>query len=157
MDYKHSYYIAAGDLVSSAQNLQAYYYRDYVDNLEAFKGNHHLSSNSWGSQMQKQAFCPRVIVCQSFNEKKPDVDILASIFSGKFANATNIWTKDVYLTKHWDAKMEANKELFSKCAGYGGHVVIRVSPGGGSFKVYMLEDTDNSYEIKSVSSEYVCQ
>lgn len=150
-------YIAAGDLVSTAQNLQAYYYRDYVNKLEAFKGNHHLSANSWGTQMQKLAFCPRVIVSQSFYEKQPDLDVLTSIFSGKFANATNSWKKDVYLTKSWDAKMEANKDLFSQCAGYGGHVVIRVSPGGGSFRVYMLKDTDFSFEIKSVSEEYICQ
>ena len=149
--------IAAGDLVSTAQNLMAYYYRDYVDKLEAFKGNHHMSANSWGSQMQKLAFTPRVIAVQSFYEKQPDVDLLTSIFSGKFANATNNWEKDVYLTKSWDAKMEANKTLFSQCKGYGGHVVIRVAPGGGSFRVYVLKDTDFSYEIQSVSDTYTCQ
>ncbi len=150
-------FIAAGDLVSTAQNLMVYYYRDYVDKLEAFKGNHHLSANSWGSQMQKLAFTPRVIAVQSFYEKQPDVDLLTSIFSGKFANATNNWEKDVYLTKSWDPKMEANKALFSQCKGYGGHIVIRVAPGGGSFRVYMLKDTDFSYEIKSVSDVYTCQ
>ncbi|MCR5709991.1 MAG: hypothetical protein K6G79_05865 [Bacteroidales bacterium] len=150
-------YIAAGDLVSTAQNMQAYYFKNYIDKLEAFKGNHHLSANSWGSQMQKQAFCPRVIVCQSFYEKQPDVNLLTSIFSGVFNNATNYWEKNVYLTKNWDATMEANKDLFLKCSGYGGHVVIRVSPGGGKFRVYMLKDTDFSYEIKSVSEEYTCQ
>ena len=150
-------YIAAGDLVSTAQNLMAYYFRDYVDKLEAFKSNHHMSANGWGTQMQKLAFCPRVIAVQSFYEKQPDVDLLTSVLTGKFANATNDWTKDVYLTKNWDAKMEANKELFSQCKGYGGHIVIRVAPGGDSFRVYMLKDTDFSFEIKSVSEEYPCK
>ena len=150
-------FIAAGDLVSVAQNFQAYYYRDYVSYLEGFKSNHHLSANSWGGQMQKYAFSPRVIVVQSFYEKQPDVDLLTSIFSGQFSSYNYTWEKDVYLTKSWDAKMEANKDLFSKVKAYGGHVVIRVAPGGGSFRVYMLKDTDFSYEIKSVSDEYICQ
>ena len=150
-------FIAAGDLVSSAQNYQAYYYRDYVDHLEAFKANHHMAGNSWGGQMQKLAFCPRVIVVQSFDIKKPDPTVLASVFSGVFENATNNWEKDVYLTKHWDDAMEANKDTFSQCKGYGGHVVIRVAPGGESFKVYMLKDTDFSFEIKSESETYTCQ
>lgn len=150
-------FIAAGDLVSTAQNFQAYYFRDYITRLEAFKSNHHMSANSWGTQMQKQAFSPRVIAVQSFYEKQPDVDLLTSIFTGKFDNNTYSWEKDIYLTKSWDAKMEANKELFSKVKAYGGHIVIRVAPGGGSFRVYMLKDTDFSFEILSVSDEYTCK
>ena len=116
-----------------------------------------MAGNSWGGQMQKLAFCPRVIVVQSFDIKKPDPTVLASVFSGVFENATNNWEKDVYLTKHWDDAMEANKDTFSQCKGYGGHIVIRVAPGGESFKVYMLKDTDFSFEIKSESETYTCQ
>ena len=47
--------------------------------------------------------------------------------------------------------------LAEKAASLSGHVVIRVAPGGKSFKVYILKDTDFSFEIKSVSDTYTCQ
>ena len=38
--------------------------------------------------------------------------------------------------------------------GYDGHIVIRVSKGGDSYYVYMLDDNDFNYNVKSVHGPY---
>jgi hypothetical protein len=35
-----------------------------------------------------------------------------------------------------------------------GHVVIRVAPGGGSFRVIVLDDSAENYGVKSVHGPY---
>ncbi|MDE6305553.1 MAG: hypothetical protein K2L90_03080, partial [Muribaculaceae bacterium] len=79
-------YIACGDLTSAPQNRMAFYYRDFIPKggLEVFKANHHLSSGSWGSQMQNCEFTPQVVVCQSFFKKQPDIQLLTWIVDGTF-------------------------------------------------------------------------
>ena len=143
-------FIAAGDLVSVPQNQQALYVRDCVGKLEAFKSNHHMNTNSWGSTMQSTNFNPRVVIVPSFATKHADPGIMSYL-------AQQSWIKDIYLTKNWDSTMEAHKELYQGCAGYDGHVVIRVAPGGEKFNVYMLDNTDYQYKVKSVSRVYYCQ
>lgn len=143
-------FIAAGDLVSTPQNMQALYCRDYIEKLEGFKSNHHMNTNSWGTGMKNYAFNPRVIIIPSFNVVHADPGILSYLFQ-------QVWVKDIYLTKNWDSTMEANKDVYAQCAGYDGHVVLRVDPGGEQFRVYMLDNRDELYKIKSVSRVYACK
>ena len=140
-------FITAGDLVSAPQNQQAFYNSECVGHLEAFKSNHHLNSNSWGSKMKELNFSPRVVIVPSFSTKHADPDIMTYLLEQS-------WQKDIYLTKNWDSNMEAHKDMYSKCAGYDGHVVIRVAPGGSTFQVYMLDNTGEQYTVKSVSETY---
>ena len=141
-------YIACGDVTSSAQNLMAQYFRDFVgaDNLEAFKCNHHLAANSWGSQMKKHNFNPRVVMNHCFTLNKPNPERLTEVL--EFAEAfyaTNI---------HPDIE-KANKNLIDRVTAYNGHIVLRVAPGGQSFNVYMLDDTNFDYRIKFVGGPYL--
>lgn len=152
-------YIACGDLVSAPQNRMAYYYRDFIPKggLEAFKANHHLSSNSWGSQMQNCEFSPRVIVCQSFSNYQPDIPLLTGIVDGSFNTHHYTWEKDIFCTSAHPAAVAANATLYNNVAGTEGHVVIRVLPGGDKFYVYVLDDTDFEYRIKSIHGPYSCK
>jgi hypothetical protein len=45
-------------------------------------------------------------------------------------------------------------DTVSKITGYDGHIVIRVANGGGEFYVYMLDDTDFEYKVKSIHGPY---
>jgi hypothetical protein len=148
--------IACGDLTSAPQNRMAYYYRDFVGVLEVFKANHHLSANSWGSQMQKCSFSPRVILNESFSNYQPDMDLFRSIQTGVFAGNTYTWTKDVFLTNLHADLSGADPELFA-LAHANGHIVVRVAPGGDSFSVYMLDDSDFGYRIKSIHGPFNCR
>ena len=146
-------YIACGDLTSTPQNKMAAYYKDFIGVLEGFKGNHHLSANSWGSQMQKNAFSPRVLVNESFTNYQPDKDLMTSINTGVFANNTYTWTKDIFLTNLHTDLSTAYPDVYRNCHA-NGHVVIRVSPGGGNFYVYLLDDSDFEYKIKSIHGPF---
>lgn len=145
--------LACGDLTSAPQNKMADYYKNYVGVLEVFKGNHHLSANSWGSQMQKNSFSPRVIFNEAFTNYQPDKDLMQSIMTGAFSSNTYTWTKDIFLTNLATDLFEANKDIYKDCHA-NGHVVIRVSPGGDQFYVYMLDDSDFSYKIKSIHGPF---
>ena len=144
-------YIACGDLTSSAQNRLAYYFRDFVGvgNLDAFKSNHHLAANSWGTRMQECNFNPRVVLNHCFTLNKPDVNKLLHVLPVvKAFFSTNI---------HKDfATLPGVKEnkLLEKMTAYNGHIVLRVMPGGGEFYVYMLDDSDFEYRVKSVHGPY---
>lgn len=149
-------YIACGDLTSTPQNLVAYYFRDFIGegHLDAFKCHHHLSANGWGSQMQKQNFNPRVIVNQNFYTKQPDAELVNNIMDNKYS----FWVKDFFTTNlhpyyHILNKTEEN-DTVSKMTAYNGHIVIRVANGGGEFYVYMLDDTNFDYKVKSIHGPY---
>ena len=46
------------------------------------------------------------------------------------------------------------EDLAAKVKDYGGHFVIRVSPGGSEFYVYKLRDTDFSYAVEASYGPY---
>ena len=152
-------YVTCGDLTSAPQNHVSNYIKAVIPTggFEVFKGHHHLSANSWGSGMQKNNHSPRVIVNQNFSNYQPDNGLLESIFSGKFANATYTWQKDLFTTNGHADQVAANAALWNQVTGYNGHIVVRVAPGGDQFYVYMLDDTNFDYKVKSIHGPYTCK
>ena len=141
-------YVSAGDVTSSPQNRMAYYFRDVADGhkLDAMKGGHHLSGNSYGSQMEAYVF-PEVILNQNFYKKQPDVDLLNSkIFPTIKAK--------VFTTNAHPEALTENPETYAKMSGYDGHLVLRVAPGGESYYVYVVDATDFEYRVKSIHGPY---
>lgn len=145
-------YIACGDLTSSPQNQVSYYVRDFIgeDKFEAFKCHHHLSSNAWGSQMQNDNnfFEPQVIVSNSLFRKHCDPSLISTYITGES------WYNSFFATNLHPKYISANSTLVNKISGYNGHIVIRVKPGGGEYNVYMLDDTNFEYRIKSIHGPY---
>ena len=141
-------YVSAGDVTSAPQNRMAYYFRDCADGhkLDAIKGGHHLSGNSYGGQMEAYMF-PDVILNQNFYKKQPDIDLLNNkIFP--------IIGAEVYtINAHPEALIEY-ADTYAKISGYNGHIVLRVAPGGASYYVYMLDATNFEYRVKSIHGPY---
>lgn len=147
LKYGNFDYVSAGDITSAPQNRMAYYFRDCADGtkLDALKGGHHLSSNSWGGQMRNYMF-PTVVLNHNFYKKQPDIDLL----NNTVFNVTN----QVFTTNaHPDALVE-NADTYAKLAGHSGHIALRVAPGGGEYYVYMLDDSDFDYRVKSIHGPY---
>ena len=144
-------YLACGDLTSSAQNLMAQYFRDFIGcgNLEAFKCNHHLAGNSWGSQMEKCNFNPRVVLNHCFASNKPHPEKLAYVLSV----AEAFFATNIHPSIESNPDVKANK-LLDRMTAYNGHIVLRVTPGGENFYVYMLDDSDFEYRTKFISGPY---
>lgn len=149
-------YMACGDLVSSPQNNIAVYFKDFIGkgHLDAFKAHHHLSDNGWGTQMQNHEFDPYTILNQSFYKKQPDPTLLNNIFTGQFSTHQYTWDKNLFCTNLHPDSITESPELFSQIKDYGGHIVLRVAPGGGEYTVYMLDDTDFLYKVKSIHGPY---
>ena len=145
-------YIACGDLTSNPQNRVGYYVRDFIGDghLDAFKCHHHLSANAWGTQMQQSFFNPRVIVNQNFYTKQPDAAHVNDIMDNKYS----FWVKDFFTTNLHPQYVAKNTTTVDKMTNYNGHIVIRVAEGGGSYYVYMLDDTNFEYNVKSIHGPY---
>ena len=114
-------------------------------NLEAFKCNHHLAANSWGSQMVKHNFDPKIVLGHCFAANKPNPEKLAHVLS---------FAEGFFATNIHPSIIEANRELIDRVSGYNGHIVLRVTPGGKSFYVYMLDDSNFKYKVKSIHGPY---
>ena len=141
-------YVSAGDVTSAPQNRMAYYFRDVADGhkLDAMKGGHHLSGNSYGGQMEAYMF-PDVILNHNFYKQQPDIDLLNNkIFP--------IIKSVVFTTNAHPEALAENPETYAQMGGYDGHLVLRVAPGGASYYVYVLDATDCEYRVKSIHGPY---
>ncbi len=164
ISYGNFDYISAGDLEKAPQNGLADYYKNYVSTrLDVFKANHHFNANSWGSGMREQ-FDPRVILAHITKVNQPDWTIVDGIQTGTGGTGTDGnpityrtgYANDIFFTNlaTSNADNEANK---AKLTDYDGHIVVRVSPGGEVYYVYMLDDTNFRYRIKAVYGPYICE
>lgn len=142
-------YVACGDLVSSPQNAVANYLKSVMGTtgFEVFKCHHHLSANSFGSGMLNNNIAPRVFVNQNFSDYQPDADLLNTITLGN-------WTKDFFTTNLHPGQVEKYPAIANQITGTNGHIVVRVAPGGDSYYVYVLDDTDMVYRIKAIHGPY---
>ena len=147
LKYGNFDYVSAGDITSAPQNRMSYYFRDCADGtkLDAMKGGHHLSSNSWGGQMQNYMF-PTVVLNQNFYKKQPDIGLLNEV-------VFNVTNQAFTTNAHPEALVE-NAETYGKLAGHSGHIALRVAPGGESYYVYMLDDSDFDYRVLSIHGPY---
>lgn len=140
-------YIACGDVSWTSQDMAAFYFRDYIGQgkLDAHKANHHLAHNGWGKMMRAFGFDPQVVIDPCFASNKPHPEPLAYILPHiKAFFASNIHP-EIYA---------ANKELIDRITAYGGHITLRVMPGGKQFYVYMLDDSDFEYRVESTHGPY---
>lgn len=156
LTYGNFDYITCGDLANAPQNRVASYYEAYIGKgkLDLFKAHHHMNSNGWGTQMRRSEFSPRVVVVHSFKTGAPNPGMLSNVVLGNFDTHSYTWTKDIFCTNIADNIVNGNPSLYSNVAGRNGHIVVRVNPGGDEYYVYMLDDTDSEYKIKSIHGPY---
>lgn len=142
-------YLTAGDLNGGNIDSQKTLAEAVGKEIEATKSNHHLSPKTMNEETM-ELLKPQVMVTQSFYVRviQPDQDIIQRIAKGG--------TKQ-YFTNIDNSLLEANPEVYKNCTGIGGHVVIRVMPGGKEYYVMMLDDTDNAYCVKSVEGPFKCK
>ncbi len=162
-------FIAAGDLEKKPQNSLAYYYRDFFDSkLDVFKANHHFNVNSWGSKM-REYFDPRVIVAHTTGKYQPDAPTFLYVMDGELPEGADpkrykgdwsrklTWEKEVFVTNTDPRMKEEQPEVVAKLTDYNGHIVVRVLPDGNGYYIYMLDDTNFDYKVKSIYGPYKCE
>lgn len=112
--------------------------------IEAMKSHHHMS-NEASYAIEAEVYQPKVVVTQSFYEREiqPNQNIIRE-YSGK---------QDMFFTNLPMTLVKASTEIYKDCKCEGGHIVIRVAPDG-DFHVYVLDDTDKEYRVKSIHGPY---
>ena len=118
--------------------------------VDVLKANHH---GNWDANCDTflSTLHPRVIVIHTWLDDQP------AYTTWQRMNSTKIFPDppDIFVTNILDAKkIELGSEIY-KMKSIQGHVVIRVEPGGGSYNVYVLDDSSESYMIKTVYGPYI--
>jgi beta-lactamase superfamily II metal-dependent hydrolase len=112
--------------------------------------NHHGNRDSQ-NHYYVRTLRPRVWVQQSWSSDHPGDDVLRRITSTQLYPGK----RDVFTT----SMLEANKLVIGDRIDqvYGstqGHILIRVAPGGNTYQVIILEDSDAERKVKAVFGPY---
>ena len=123
--------------------------------VDAMKAGHHMYYNTFNDSWTAEILQPQVTIAQIFDSDKP----------GDPSFGLYRQYGDVFCTNLHPGRLDNSVELKagtpvsnlgSKVRDYGGHFVIRVSPGGTQFYVYKLRDTDFSYTVEATYGPYTC-
>ncbi|MBO4670855.1 MAG: MBL fold metallo-hydrolase [Bacteroidales bacterium] len=142
MSYGKFDYFTSGDM--NQKNTCNEVAKSIGRKIEAMKAHHHMS-NEAPYAVEAAVYQPKVVVTQSFYERdiQPNQNIIKE-FSG---------SQDMFFTNLPMTLVNASPDIYKDCKCLGGHIVIRVSPDGDFF-VYVLDDTDSEYKVKSIHGPY---
>lgn len=117
--------------------------------VEAMKANHH---GSWDANSIPflGALRPQVIVVGARAEGHPAVNTWRRMTSQR------VWSgdRDIFVTNLSPATAQTTYGIEGTARSTQGHVVIRVTEGGASFRVFVLEDADEDMRVKAVFGPY---
>lgn len=116
--------------------------------VEVMKANHHGSWDANGAAFLG-ALRPRVIIVDSRADGHPAVNT----FQRMRSQETWPGPRDIFVTNVSPATASTTYGV-RDTASTQGHVVVRVAPGGASYRVLVLEDTDETFRVKAVFGPY---
>lgn len=93
---------------------------------------------------------PRVIIIPAWSPTHPSPDVLKRLLSQRIWSAP----RDVFVTHLREPTKAAIGQRAERVASDAGHVVVRVDPGGATYRVLVLDDTDERATVKSVHGPY---
>jgi beta-lactamase superfamily II metal-dependent hydrolase len=97
---------------------------------------------------------PQVFVVQVWNVRHVSLNVLQSLTSQDLYPGK----RDIFPTFIPEiTRAYLGESDLKKLTGNGGHVVIKVEPGGKQFRVILLETKDESFIIRSVYGPYQCR
>jgi beta-lactamase superfamily II metal-dependent hydrolase len=96
---------------------------------------------------------PRVIVIPTQSPTQPDFDTTQRIVSERIYPGP----RDIFATSVLPATRTVLNRVAALFKSMEGHVVVRVAPGGDSFQIFVLDDSMESYAVKSTFGPYQSQ
>jgi beta-lactamase superfamily II metal-dependent hydrolase len=144
---------SGGDLQYSKRDLYPYYDLEtpvskVVSKVEVMKASHHGTSNT-NCQELLDVLRPDVFVVNNWRDIQPNPETIGRLYKASP-------DCDVYLTNLAERNREPLGEYLDRFKSLGGHIVIRVAPGGKSYLVYTLDDSDFDYRITGSFGPYEC-
>jgi Metallo-beta-lactamase superfamily len=115
-----------------------------VGAVEAAVVNHHGNRDSTNAAFVS-ALRPRVWIIPVWSSDHPGHDVLDRMYSTRLYPGP----RDVFATNMIEANRVVIGPLLDRLASAQGHIVIRVAPGGASYQVMILDDTAETYRVKS--------
>ena len=92
----------------------------------------------------------RVMVLPAWSATHPSADVLKRMLSRRVYPEP----RDIFVTLFRDPTKAAIGARATQVASDHGHVVIRVEPGGAKYWVFVLDDTTETYKVRSVHGPY---
>ena len=93
---------------------------------------------------------PRVVVIPVWSSDHPGHDVLDRIYSPQVYPGD----RDVFATNMLEANKLVIGDLLNRLKSDSGHIVVRVDPGGETYQVLVLDDTDESFRVKAIHGPY---
>jgi beta-lactamase superfamily II metal-dependent hydrolase len=144
-------YFAAGDLTSNSFD-GALPWRDVETTaaraagpVEVAVAAHHGMYDATGPEVVR-ALSPRAWIVQGWHAAHPSPDALERMFSRRLYPGP----RDVFATGLSPANVLAHKWLTDRMSGRSGHVIVRVSLGGGDYRVVVTDNGDEADRVQAV-------
>ena len=111
--------------------------------------NHHGNRDSQNAFLVS-TLRPRVWVFHVWSSDHPAHDVLDRMLSTRLYPGP----RDVFSTNMIEANRIVIGPMLDRLAASQGHVVVRVAPGGAAYRVIVLDDSAETYAVKSVHGPY---
>ena len=123
-----------------------------VGKVEAMKACHHSTKNTNSSDLLK-ALKPSVYIAGVWRDVQPNPATLQRVYAAN--PSVKVFTTNL-TPSNAETLQDYGIDPSAFCAT-GGHVVIRVLPGGNSYYVYVLDDSDTEYRVLSIHGPFKCE
>ncbi|MFB5944237.1 ComEC/Rec2 family competence protein [Albibacterium profundi] len=151
MSYGDFDYFSGGDLQYNGRS--SYPWKDIeaplssaVSSVEVMKANHHGTSNCNGDMLLGK-LKPHTVVAHTWRDVHPNPETVGRMYAADP-------DCQVFTTNMTNANKSRLAEYLHQMKGTQGHIVVRVKPGGGEYSVYVLDDNNQDYIVKSVYGPY---
>jgi beta-lactamase superfamily II metal-dependent hydrolase len=124
-----------------------------VGPVEVCEANHHAYVDAMPDSFISSVR-PQVFIVQVWNYRH----LSLNVFQALTAQSIYPGRRDIFLTNIPEiTRAYLGESELKKVSGDGGHVVIKVAPGGKQYNVILLTTADESFLIKSVFGPYQCR
>ena len=120
--------------------------------VEVCVANHHANHDTMGEPFLS-AVRPKVIIVQVFAPSQPDNSALNRMLSRRVYPGQ----RDIFATNVMEETKIVIGNALNQLKSQQGHIVVRVLPGGNEYMIYVLDDSAETFKIKSVHGPYACE
>jgi len=156
LSYGRFNYFTGGDLVGKPRPPGSPEWQDVetpvgkvVGPVDVHVLNHHGAGDASNSSFLR-SLRPRVHIAQTWGITHLEPGTLRRLYSTRLYPGS----RDVFATNTTELSKNYNLSWMRRLKSLQGHVIIRVSPGGDTYNIYILDDSDENFEIKAVHGPY---
>lgn len=117
-----------------------------VQQVEVMKANHHATSNCNGTAILS-SLKPQTVIIHPWRDVHPNTETISRMFTAN----SKVQIFSTNMTEANKPRLGAN---LNRMKAVQGHIVVRVSPGGDEYYVYVLDDSNQDYKVTGVFGPY---